>query len=54
MPLYAVLEFSKTKWVDVVTACIPRDPHRIVPRGCLANILRYDKYSGRAKIVGTK
>ena len=40
LPLHVVVEYIKPRWVDVVTAFIPRDPHRVVSRQRLAEILR--------------
>lgn len=43
LPLHVVLEYSRPRWVDVVTAFIPDDPHRVVSRARLAETLRYDR-----------
>jgi hypothetical protein len=43
LPLHVVLEYSKPRWVDVVTAFIPADPHRVVSRARIAEALRYDR-----------
>lgn len=42
LPLHVVLEFSKPRFVEVVTAFIPRDPHRAISRARLAEVLRWD------------
>jgi hypothetical protein len=42
IPLHVVLEYRRARWVDVVTAFIPEQPHRPVSRRRLAEILRYD------------
>ena len=52
IPLHVVLEFSKQRWVDVVTAFIPSEPHRAVSRTRLAELLRYDANEPRVKRVG--
>lgn len=46
LPLHVVLEYSKPRWVDVVTAFIPSDPHRVVSRARIAEALRYDREQG--------
>lgn len=43
IPLHVVLEYRTPRWVDVVTAYIPDDPHRPVSRARLAEWLRYDR-----------
>ena len=43
IPLHVVLEYAKPRWVDVVTAFIPENPHRVVSRARLAEMLRYDR-----------
>ena len=52
IPLHVVLEYSKPRWVDIVTAFIPRDAHRVVSRERLAEMLRYDKHEPVAQLVG--
>jgi len=44
IPLHVVLEYRRSRWVDVVTAFIPADPHRPVSRRRLAEILRHDRH----------
>jgi hypothetical protein len=44
IPLHVVLEYRRARWVDVVTAFIPDEPHRPVSRRRLAEILRYDRH----------
>ena len=41
LPLHVVAEYGRPRWVDVVTAFIPRDPHRVVSRRRLAQMLRH-------------
>jgi len=53
LPLHVVLEFSKPRFVDVVTAFIPRDPHRAPSRTRLAEVLRYDGDEPEVEIQGT-
>lgn len=43
LPLHVVVEFSRPRWVDVVTAFIPEHPHRVVSRRRLAEALRWDR-----------
>ena len=52
IPLHVVLEYSKPRWVDVVTAFIPVDPHRVVSRRRLAEALRYDRHIPSSSLVG--
>lgn len=52
IPLHVVLEYRKPRWVDVVTAFIPHDPHRPVSRGRLAEALRYDRHVPSSRWVG--
>ena len=54
IPLHVVLEYSKPKWVDVVTAFIPRDPHRTMSSERLAEVLRYDQHSVRTTVMGER
>lgn len=42
LPLHVVAEYTRPLWVDVVTAFIPKDPHRVMSRRRLALILRPD------------
>lgn len=42
IPLHVVLEYSRPRWVDIVTAYIPKEAHRVVSRTRLAELLRYD------------
>lgn len=52
LPLHVVLEFSKPRFVDVVTAFIPRDPHRAPSRARLAEVLRWDGETPVSRIEG--
>jgi hypothetical protein len=52
IPLHVVLEYRKPRWVDVVTAFIPADPHRAVSRSRLAEILRHDRHVPERTVVG--
>lgn len=47
IPLHVVLEYRRTRWVDVVTAYIPERAHRAVSRTRLAEMLRYDQVPTR-------
>lgn len=42
LPLHVVAAYDRPRWVDVVTAFVPRDPHRVISRSRLAELLRYD------------
>jgi Domain of unknown function (DUF4258) len=43
LPLHVVVELSESgKWLDVVTAFVPKHPHHIVSRARLAVMLRWD------------
>lgn len=52
IPLHVVLEYRKPRWVDVVTAFIPADPHRVVSRARLAEALRHDRHEPEQRTVG--
>jgi hypothetical protein len=52
IPLHVVLDYSKPRWVDVVTAFIPLEPHRVVSRSRLAEALRYDGHLPVSRWVG--
>lgn len=52
LPLHVVLEFSRPRFVDVVTAFIPHDPHRVPSRARLAEVLRWDRHEVRGELVG--
>ncbi len=43
IPLHVVLEYAKPRWVDVVTAFIPKDAYQVVSRARLAEMLRHDR-----------
>jgi hypothetical protein len=53
VPLHVVIEYAKPRFVDVVTAYIPKDPHRTPSRSRLAEILRYDGHELDVERVGT-
>ncbi len=42
LPLHVVLEYRKPRFVDIVTAFIPKDPHRVYSRARLALLVRFD------------
>jgi hypothetical protein len=50
IPLHVVLEYRRSRWVDVVTAFIPDEPHRPVSRRRLAEILRYDRHEATVRL----
>ena len=52
LPLHVVLEFAKPRFVEVVTAFIPRDPHRVLSRARLAEVLRWDGHEPRSDVQG--
>lgn len=52
IPLHVVLEYAKPRWVDVVTAFIPQEAHRVVSRARLAQMLRHDRHEPRVQEVG--
>ncbi|HKI56320.1 MAG TPA: DUF4258 domain-containing protein [Trueperaceae bacterium] len=52
IPLHVVVEYRTHRWVDVVTAFIPQDPHRVPSRARLAEALRYDRDQPRSRVVG--
>lgn len=54
IPLHVVLEYSKPRWVDVVTAFIPTEAHRPMSRTRLAELLRYDLSEPYVREVGVQ
>lgn len=42
LPLHVVLEYREPRWVDIVTAFIPKKPHQVYSRARMAAILRFD------------
>ena len=52
IPLHVVLEYAKPRWVDVVTAFIPQEAHRVVSRARLAQMLRHDRHEPKSRWVG--
>ena len=54
IPLHVVAEYAKPRHVDVVTAFIPAEAHRVVSRARLAELLRYDREDRRVKRVGER
>lgn len=52
VPLHVVVEYTKPRFVDVVTAYIPKDPHRTPSRSRLAELLRYDGHDLEVERVG--
>ncbi len=52
IPLHVVMEYSTPRWVDVVTAFMPEEPHRVMSRTRLAQHLRYDRASVEVTWVG--
>jgi hypothetical protein len=52
LPLHVVAEYATPRWVDVVTAFIPRDPHRVMSRRRLALLLASD--GTPSKLTGVK
>lgn len=53
LPLHVIVEYATPRRVDIVTAFIPKDPHRVISRTRLAEMLRYDKHTVQSRIVGT-
>ena len=43
LPLHVVLDYTPPRRVDIVTAFIPKDPHRVYSRARLAALLRRDR-----------
>ena len=42
LPLHVVLEYRKSRFVDIVTAFIPKEPYRVYSRARLALLVRFD------------
>jgi len=49
IPLHAVLEYKKPRFVDIVTAFIPDEPHRVYSRARLALLLEFDGHREKAR-----
>jgi len=54
IPLHVVVEYKRSRWVDVVTAFIPLEPHRVMSRARLAEFLRYDRHRPGSSTIGPK
>lgn len=52
IPLHVVVEYAKPRWVDIVTAFIPREAHRVISRARLAEMLRHDQHEVTSRLVG--
>lgn len=52
IPLHVVVEYTKPRWVDIVTAFIPQEAHRVVSRTRLAEMLRHDQHEVKSRLVG--
>jgi hypothetical protein len=52
IPLHVVLEYAKPRWVDIVTAFIPEEPHQITSRARLAELSRHDRHEKKVRRVG--
>ncbi len=52
IPLHVVLEHKLPRHVEIVTAFIPKEPHRVMSRDRLAEFLRHDQHDVIVKIVG--
>lgn len=42
LPLHVVLEYRENRWVDIVTAFIPKKPHEVYSRARIVAILCFD------------
>jgi hypothetical protein len=52
IPLHVVMEYGKPRWVDIVTAFIPEEPHQITSRARLAELSRHDRHERSVRRVG--
>lgn len=52
IPLHVIADYTRHRWVDIVTAFIPQEAHHITSRARLAEILRYDRHEPREEKVG--
>lgn len=52
IPLHVVMEYGKPRWVDIVTAFIPEEPHQITSRARLAELSRHDRHEKTIRRVG--
>lgn len=52
LPLHVVVELHEDgRWIDVVTAFVPKHPHQVVSRSRLAVMLRWDQTEAQHKLV---
>ncbi|KGQ22102.1 DUF4258 domain-containing protein [Thermus filiformis] len=54
LPLHVVLEYATPRYVTLVTAFIPKDPHRVYSRSRLAALLRFDGALEEVRYTGPK
>lgn len=52
IPLHVVVEYAKPRWLDIVTAFIPEEAHRVVSRTRLAEMIRYDRADKPTRLLG--
>lgn len=52
IPLHVVLEYTKPRWIDIITAFIPAEPHQITSRARLAELSRHDRHEKTVRRVG--
>ncbi len=52
IPLHVIVDYSRYRGVDIVTAFIPQVAHHITSRSRLAEMLRYDRHEPREEKVG--
>ena len=52
IPLHVVLEHKLPRHVEIVTAFIPKEAHRVMSRDRLAEFLRHDRHEVEVKIIG--
>lgn len=54
IPLHVVLEHKRPRQVDIITAFIPQEAHRVMSRGRLAEFLRHDFNESEISFIGSK
>lgn len=54
IPLHVVLEHKLPRQVDIITAFIPQEAHRVMSRGRLAEFLRHDFNQAEVSFIGSK
>lgn len=54
LPMHVVVEYNQPRMLEIVTAFIPREPHRVYSRARLAALMRFDGELEEVRWVGPK